>query len=73
MIQSSYMVLLVRKQMPSSGAILKIVIGVITLWFILGFFLIISGIREMKRVNTNNSLSPVAVEESSSMNGYVVI
>ena len=66
------MVLLSRKNMPSSGATLKIVIGIITLWFILGIFLIISGVREAKRVKTNNSLPKVVIEESN-INGYVDI
>ena len=49
--------------MPITGAILKLVIGVITVIFILGIFLIVSGVRELNRVNRNNSLNPIAVEE----------
>ena len=52
-----------RKQMPVAGAVLKLVIGVLTIIFILGIFLIVSGCRELERVNKNNSLNPAAIEE----------
>jgi len=48
--------------MPVAGGVLKIVIGVITTIFILGIFLIISGARELSKINKNNSLDPVAIE-----------
>ena len=49
--------------MPITGAILKFVIGAVTVMFIVGIFIIISGINELKRVTKNNSLNPIAIEE----------
>ena len=54
-----------RKQMPTTQAVLKIVIGAVSIFFIVGIFLILGGIKEIKRIKQNNSANNIALQISS--------
>jgi hypothetical protein len=56
------MEILERKYMEKTEAILKIIIGIISLGIIVGIFLILDGVKQKKRIEKNNSLNPVALQ-----------
>ena len=52
------MEILERKYMEKTEAILKIIIGIISLGIIVGIFLILNGIKQKKRIEKNNNPRP---------------
>ena len=56
------MFILKRKQMETTEATLKIIVGIIFLVFVVGIFSIRSGLKQMELIRKNNALDAVALQ-----------
>ena len=64
------MVYLERKQVSTTWPIIKLIIGILSSWFFVGIFLIISAVRDFQRIKDNNDLPKVTLEDGVA-EGYV--